>query len=377
LANFQEESMPFTTSLLWQNDPRWAATALGYGPQTIKDWGCLTTALTMVVNGCGYNETPPSLSQKMVAIGAFSGAAINAYRLGQAFPGVSLHSVADCDPASVPLAQIDTELANNKPVVVRVDQSPAAGIQDHWVLLYAKSGSDYLMWDPWCYSGDVPGKPLLLTSRYKNSGLTAAQAIVSVIFFDISGNPQTVPAPATISTPASPQPVPTTKLPIPADAIKLLPATDQLALRAAGDLTAALLRRLALDTTLTSLESRAATLAKVGQMNQWINVQAPEGDQGFVAAWYVSTAGGSAAAPSTPAPTQPSVLTVKTTQDQVAFRSQPVIADSTLITRVPLGTTFTLSNPNGAQNVGMMNAWLSVKDSSGREGYVAAWLVSW
>jgi len=368
--------MPFTTNLLWQNDPRWAATALGYGPQTIKDWGCLTTSLTMVVNGCGYNETPPSLSQKMVAIGAFSGAAINAYRIGQAFPGVSLNSLIDCESTPAPLAQIDVELANNKPVVVRVDQSPAPGIQDHWVLLYAKSGSDYLMWDPWCYSGDAPGKPLLLTSRYKNSGSSAAEAITSVIFFAISGKPQTAPAPVATSAPASPQPAPTTKLPVPADAVRLLPVSDQLAFRAAGDLTAALLRRLALNTTLTSLESHAATLAKVGQMNQWINVQTPEGDQGFVAAWYVSTAGGSAAAPSTPAPTQVSVLTVKTTQDQVAFRSQPVIADSTLIARVPLGTTFTLADPNGAQNIGVMNTWLHVKDSSGRDGYVAAWLVN-
>ena len=60
--------MSFSTSLLWQNDDQWAATQLGYGPQAIKDWGCLTTSLTMALNGCGYQETPASVSQKMTAM---------------------------------------------------------------------------------------------------------------------------------------------------------------------------------------------------------------------------------------------------------------------------------------------------------------------
>src|SRR4051812_24199421 len=101
----------FTTNLLWQNDDRWANSTLGYGPQAVKDWGCLTTSLTMVLNSCGYSETPATVSQKMVGIGAFYGAAINAYRIGEAFPNVSLKNLVDCADIPAQLTDIDAELA--------------------------------------------------------------------------------------------------------------------------------------------------------------------------------------------------------------------------------------------------------------------------
>src|SRR5664279_2775880 len=110
--------MSFSTNLLWQNDPRWASTTLGYGPQSFQQWGCLTTSLAMVLNGAGYHETPASVSQKMTAISAFNGSAINAFRIGQPFPNVSLANLVDCSNAPAPLASIDAELAANKPVVV-------------------------------------------------------------------------------------------------------------------------------------------------------------------------------------------------------------------------------------------------------------------
>ncbi len=366
----------FQTNLLWQNDDRWANDPLGYGPQTIKEWGCLTTSLTMVVNGCGYNETPESLSKKMVNIGAFSGAAINAYRIGNAFPGVALARLTDCESTPAPLSDIDGELSNDKPVVVRVDQSPAPGIQDHWVVLYAKDGSDYLMWDPWHYQGDAPGKALRLTDRYKNSGSTPAEAITSVIFFTISGKPAAgTAAPAPAAQTSSPAPAPAAKVSVPADAVKLTPTVDQLAFRAASDVTGALLGRFPLGTTLLSLESRSDTLAKVGQMNQWLHAQAPDGTQGYTAAWYLSSPDApAAAAPSSSASS--SGFTVKVTEDALAFRSQPVIADNTLISRFPLGTQLTVIGPDGAQKVGQMNQWLHVQAADGTQGYVAAWYVS-
>jgi hypothetical protein len=388
--------MSFTTNLLWQNDPRWADSPLGYGPQTIKQWGCLTTSLTMVVNGCGYNETPQSLSQKMVKIGAFNGAAINAYRLGETFPGVSLAQLKDCETPPAPLAAIDAELANNKPVLVRVDQSPAPDIQDHWVVLYAKDGNDYLMWDPYCYKGDAPGMRIHITDRYKNSGPTAGQAIVSYIFFNISGKPSAgtvTPTPAQVPISGS-----TTTTPVPANAIKLTPTADLLALRAIPDVTGALMQRFALGTTLVSLESQNDTQAKIGQYNQWIHVQAPDGTQGYVAAWYVQASAAPSPVPAapvtpTPAPTPTTPPTptpapapaaplpatgfkVKATIDGTDFRKQPVVNASTLIARVLVGTTFTALDPNASTLIKDFNAWLKVKDSSGRVGYVAVRKVS-
>jgi hypothetical protein len=278
------------------------------------------------------------------------------------------------------MSDIDAELAAGKPVVVRVDSSPSPGLQDHWVVLYAKENSDYLMLDPWHYAGDANGKKNYLTQRYKFSGATPAQAITSVIFFNIAGAEST-PAPA--STPAAPPastpqpvPAPVTKVSVPADAVKVTAAQDQLAFRGSPNITGALLRRFPLGTTLTSVEARAVTLSKIGADGQWLQVQAPEGDQGYVAAWYVSNASAPAATPAAqPAPAQ-SGFTVTATQDQLAFRSQPVIADNTLIARYPVGSTFTVTDPDASQKIGVVNQWLKVKDTSGRDGYVAAWYVS-
>lgn len=326
--------MSFTTNLLWQNDPRWANTPLGFGPQTISQWGCLTTSLAMLVNGCGYNETPATLSQKMTAIRAFNGAAINAYRIGEAFPGVAMANLVDCTNVAAPLTTIDAELAGNKPVLVCVDQSPASGIQDHWVLLYAKSGSDYLMLDPWDYSGDAPGKANLLTKRYNHNGGTPEKEITQVIFINISGKPTPSSSPVPATTISTPQPAAPVMVRLPSDSLNLIPTTDGLAFRGAPDMTGPLLRRFPLGTTLHSLESAPATIAKIGSNGQWINVQAPEGDQGFVAAWYVSSA--NAASQPVPAPSG-NISSVTVTTDQLAFRSSPVLGDNNLIERLPVG----------------------------------------
>jgi hypothetical protein len=60
----------------------------------------------------------------------------------------------------------------------------------------------------------------------------------------------------------------------------------------------------------------------------------------------------------------------------VALRTQPVINDANLVKRVPLGTIFTVTEPDAEGKVGKNDQWLKVKDSTGAEGYLAAWLVS-
>jgi hypothetical protein len=51
---------------------------------------------------------------------------------------------------------------DNPPVIVMVDSTPAPGLLTHWVVLYAKDGSDYLMLDPWPYQTDVKKKTYLM-----------------------------------------------------------------------------------------------------------------------------------------------------------------------------------------------------------------------
>ena len=361
--------MTFATSLLWQNDETWANGTLGFGPQTIKDWGCLTTSLTMVVNGCGYNETPATVSQKMAGINAFFGSAINAYRIGEAFPAVSLRELVDCESAPAPIAHIDADLAAGKPVLVRVDWNAAPGLQDHWVVLYDKDAQGYKILDPWKYKGDAPDKALHLTERYTFSGSTPAEAITSVIFFTLSGKADVV-APTPAATPVQ-KPAPVEQKVVPSDALTVNPTVDGVAFRGAPSVSGPLLERFLLNATLISLEARTATLAKIGVQGQWLNVQSPKGVQGYVAAWYVSS-DEKPAASAIPA----AEFSVKVIEANLAFRSQPIVSDQTLIARLPLGSVLTVTDPDANQKLGVYGQWLKVKDADGKEGYTAAWFVS-
>lgn len=65
--------------------------------------------------------------------------------------------------------------------------------------------------------------------------------------------------------------------------------------------------------------------------------------------------------------------------EEVAFRTQPVIADSTLIRRVsPTEKFISLeSTDQTIKKVGVNGAWINVQGPSGKQGFVAAWYVKY
>jgi hypothetical protein len=368
----------FQSTLLWQNDPQWADDPLGFGPPTIKEWGCLMTSLTMVVNGFGCQETPRTFNQKMKAAGGFAGALIKAGLVSAVCPGVSVRGRDDCGQAPAPIAAIDAALASGQPVILQVDWSPQPDVQSHWVLAYARQGNDYLILDPYHYPGDAPGKPLTLLSRYHFSGSTLEQAISSVIY--LSG----APSAAGGAPPVTP---PVAKTPVPSPALTVYTATDNLALRDQPDVAAALITRLPLGAALICLEASPAAQAKVGQPNQWLPVQDPAGEQGYIAAWYAATAAPGSATPATvPAGTTPPPapaagpggdLIVAPTGDNLALRDQPDVTGN-LIKRLPMTANLKVLEPAGdaAKKIGVMGQWVNLRDVTGAEGYVAAWYVT-
>ena len=152
-----------------------------------------------------------------------------------------------------------------------------------------------------------------------------------------------------------------------------------------------LLNRYALDTQFKVLESDSAANSKIGQQNQWLAVQAPDGVQGYTAAWLLSKTKSTAAAsttPATPAPaastsstTSPSstgTATVKTAVDGLKLRSRPDFTDQTVLAMYPLGTLLKTLEPLATvqSKVGTVYQWLQVVDSSGKQGVVAAWYVT-
>lgn len=372
----------FKTQNLYQNDEKWKSVKLGNSNETLGGWGCLVTSVTMMLNGIGYSETPETVNEKMKKAGGFQGAFFIPSVLPYVWPNCAYRDMQPCETSPAPIAQIDAAIAAGKPVILQVDWNKQAGIQTHFVLVKEKKGNDYVLYDPYKYGGDSPDKEVLLTTRYKYHGGTIDQEISGVLWFDSYSA-------------APPEPPKVTKVPVPADKYILYAAEDDLALRADPSVGGYLWRRMVLGTQLISLEPKATAKAKIGVNGQWINVQDPAGDQGYVAAWFVSDVKGGTPAPAQPAAgsaataAKPASTTVaaKVPPGSLAFvpleelslRSQPLIDPSTLLRRIPVTETLICVEPanQAIPKVGVTGKWLKVRDASNKEGFVAAWYVKY
>jgi hypothetical protein len=143
-------------------------------------------------------------------------------------------------------------------------------------------------------------------------------------------------------------------------------------------------------TELICLEPKATAKAKIGVNGQWINVQDPAGDQGYVAAWFVSDTKGQPTTAGTTTGAKPSSATTPASKlppgslafvpiEELSMRTQPLIDPSTLIRRVPVTETLVCVEPakQAIPKVGVTGQWLKVRDASNKEGYVAAWYVKY
>ncbi len=382
----------FVTKNLYQNDDQWKDVSLGTsGETTIGKWGCLLTSVTMMLNGIGYNETPVTVNDKMKKAGGFQGALFIPSMLPYVWPNCAYRDMQPCETTPAPLALIDAAVAAGKPVILQVDWNKQQGIQTHFVLVKEKKGEDYVIYDPYKYGGDAPDKDVLLTTRYKYNGAKLATEISAVLWFENYSI-------------AAAEPPKKTTVPVPADKLTLFAAEDDLALRAEPSVTGFLWKRIMLNTELISLEDKTKAKAKIGVQGQWIQVQDPQGDQGYVAAWYVSDKKGTPAASTTapkpgtaptpgsapkpgsaPSPSKPATTSVPAgalaliPTTQVTLRSKPVVAQDNIIRYVSTTEQLISLEPanQAIPKVGVENQWIKVRDAGNKEGYVAAWFVKY
>ena len=117
-------------------------------------------------------------------------------------------------------------------------------------------------------------------------------------------------------------------------------------------------------------EPEAQAKNKIGVSGQWLKVKDATGRTGYVAAWYVKTA------PQTGSAESPvSALNLRRTTEGVALRRAALVADHTLIKRLPDASIVVALEADAATKVGVNGEWLKVRDASGVEGYLAAWYV--
>lgn len=378
--------MAFTQ--LYQNDPRWENKIMGNGrTETIGNLGCLVTSLTMIGNYFGGSETVASFNDKMKQNNGFQGPWVRAFRLNAVFPNVAYQQRIECDKQDAPLEVLEAALAGGSLATVRVDYSPAAGIQSHWVVVYKKDGSDYQIWDPY----NNPNEPTTLVGRYGFAG-TAAQIIQEMIFFGTgelkeptasggkpsSSSSKPAPSSATSSTAVS------TPLTTSADDDKLIvsPTVAGLTLRDQPKISGSnVLKYLPQSSKLAVLDDAATAKTKIGKRNNWFHVREIEGKEGYVAAWFVTAVSdpalGSHKTSQGNPPSSPSKLVVKTSAASVSLRTEPRVASSTLITYLPFGTELlVIEGDDAASKIGQKDQWLNVQTVTGRKGYVAAWLAT-
>jgi len=355
-----------------QMDPNWKNEKLGFDNEsTIGSYGCLLTCMAMVASAYGREINPHELNNKMKAAGGFQGPLVIPAQLPKVVPEVAFKDFERCHDHPAPLGQIDAYLAAGKPVIVEVDYSPKDGLQNHWVVLYDKKNSDYLLRDPYPYP--VESKDILLSqSRYSFAG-DAKKIITAVVFLD--GKPASAP-PAEPPKPVEP--------PVKNPTFQVFAAVNELALRKSPFVESDnLIKRLALNEELGVLELAEQGKAKVGVVNEWLCVQNKIGQVGYVAAWYTSFSKVTPP-PEQPAPIQPPSVTpkeglvLKALVEGLALRSQPRVGDDTLIKYLPINSNLRLLEPEAQAKgkIGATDQWLKVQDIAGDEGYVAAWYVS-
>jgi hypothetical protein len=307
--------MSFTPNYLSQRDSKWINEKLGFDDTvTIGTDGSTLVCLTTLVNGYGFNETPSSMNRKLKDMGSgigFLGSLIVWPGLTRAFPQIVFRRIVVCRDQPAPLDEINTSLDSGQPLVIEIDRSPSPGLQNHWVVLYARQGDDYLMLDPWPQPPD--NAPSNLAGRY-GFGRPLNEFISAIAWYDAIGSPAPTPAQTTDLNPAAeplpaltpvptPLPAPTTSqeptqpptpVPPPGAVPQLLrvlvssQASAGLRLRDRPSDNGNILEVLMPGTVMTVLEPAAAAQAKIGVVNQWLNVKLPGGMIGFVAAWYVT-----------------------------------------------------------------------------------------
>lgn len=382
--------MTFQLVYYSQQDPQWKQDILGFGDpgDTIGYVGCALTSTAMLISGHGFPETPKSLNEKLKSVGGFASAGIRWGSVSQIHPQVNVKSDVSCVNTDAPLAQIDASIAAGQPVIVMVDSTPAAGLLTHWVVLYAKDGSDYLMLDPWPYQTDVKKKTYLMP-RY-SQGNPLRRSIMHVIIYECFSGGGGIAQPGS-STPK--RPAATTRsgsfARVKAD------VTWGLNIRSSMDTAsmANVVASVSAGTLLTLLEADGAS--KVGAVNQWVRVRDDMGHEGFAAAWYLekgllpvappAPAAVPAPTPVTtePAPTYPPgsviekqkmIVVVKSAGAKV-FKSGSSKSEALSKEKAGAKLIVVEAVDTAILKIGQAGKWLTVKGSNGKRGYIDGGLV--
>ncbi|HSH03621.1 MAG TPA: NBR1-Ig-like domain-containing protein [Anaerolineae bacterium] len=203
-----------------QNDSRWKNKPLGDGTFTIGEFGCLLTAMSMISTAFQHPYTPASLHDRIAQPGGprFGSGSITFFNtLNKLHTDIIYegrytsdraraddpNSFANFDPHT--LSRVDAALTQGKMVVAQVDRTPVTpynpSADQHWVLLIARSGDDYLAIDP-ANGNQIQLRSVYGRAHHTNATTALNEAILSVLIYRSTRHPVIL----TPHTPPSPTP---------------------------------------------------------------------------------------------------------------------------------------------------------------------------
>jgi peptidoglycan hydrolase CwlO-like protein len=136
-----------------QRDTQWGTSFLGDSKYTVASFGCLITSISMVASHYGINIKPKDIA---LTTEVFYG------NTGYVYYNISVNGT---NISRSYTANIDTQLAAGKPVIVGVYKGPA-----HFVVLKSGSNGNYVMHDPYIANGN----DIKFTDHYPVSSITYA-----------------------------------------------------------------------------------------------------------------------------------------------------------------------------------------------------------
>jgi len=130
-----------------QRDSLWGNLAIGNSNSSMAEYGCLITSMAMIATHYGKQLTP---SQVATTQNVFFGNTAYMVQGSWTAAGVTTNRVRVCSNCSISSAtqKIDNEVASGKPVVIGLYGGP-----DHFIVIKAKEGNDYIMNDPFLENG--------------------------------------------------------------------------------------------------------------------------------------------------------------------------------------------------------------------------------
>jgi len=140
-----------------QTDARWALDRIGGSDEEMRDVGCTVCCSCMALEYCRINISPGRLNELLKAHDGYTDRGwLKWFTVASVTGGKITIEI----PEKPTVEKIDSTLRMNYPVIAKV---MIGGKIQHWVLIVAKAGEDYLIKDP---LGD--GKELDKLSKYQS-----------------------------------------------------------------------------------------------------------------------------------------------------------------------------------------------------------------